>query len=139
MNPTLTVPLDPAVRLAIEMLDQRGDLSTLWVFGSHAKGTARSDSDLDLAALFARPINPLELADLAADLSVAIGRAVDLIDLDRASPILAHQVLKYGRLFVDRDPARRRRFFVRHVSVYDDLKILRREAEKSLLARIRHA
>ena len=69
MNPTLTVPLDPAVRLAIEMLDQRGDLSTLWVFGSHAKGTARSDSDLDLAALFARPINPLELADLAADLS----------------------------------------------------------------------
>lgn len=138
MSPPLAA-IDSRVQEAAQVLDRLSGLATLWVFGSRAKGTARSDSDLDLAALFDRPLQPAELADIAADLSVAIGLPVDLVDLDRASPILAHQVLKYGRLLVDRDPARRRRFFVRHVSVYDDLKILRREAEKALLERVRHA
>jgi uncharacterized protein len=139
MDPAPFASSDRSVHVAIEALDRLLGLSTLWVFGSEAKGTPNAESDLDLAALFDREIPPLELAEVAADLSFSLGRHVDLVDLDRVSPILAHQVLKYGRLLVDRNPSRRHRFFVRHVSVYDDLKILRREAEKALLARVGHA
>jgi len=59
------------------------------------------------------------------------------VDLDQASPILGMQVLKRGGLLVDRDPKRRLAFFTRTVSLYDDVKILRHEAERSLFERVR--
>jgi hypothetical protein len=41
---------------------------------------------------------------LRGEAEALLGRAVDLVDLDQASPILAYQVLEHGRLLVDRDP-----------------------------------
>jgi len=38
----------------VTFLDLRFGVDTLWLFGSEAAGTARKDSDLDLAALFRR-------------------------------------------------------------------------------------
>jgi len=73
-------------------------------------GEARGDSDVDLAALFSRPV-PVE-AVLAArlDLFNLLGRDVDLVDLRRASPILGRQVVRDGRLLLDRDPVDRHVF-----------------------------
>ena len=124
------------VERAIRWLDERFGVETLWLFGSEAKGTATAESDLDLAALFLRPPTPLERIEAAADLGSFLGREVDLIDLDRTTPILAMQVLRHGRLLVDRHPTRRAAFFGRTISMYEDLKIVRRGAEQALLQRM---
>lgn len=128
----------PDLDLAVERLDRRYGIDALWLFGSRAEGAVREDSDLDLAALFSRRPSPLELLETQADLGAELGMEVDLIDLDGASPILAMQVLKHGRLLVDRDPRRRTAFIVRTISMYEDLKIVRREAEQALFRRIAH-
>ena len=44
--------LDPAqLAKAVDLLDRRFGLEALLIFGSEARGTARADSDVDLAAL----------------------------------------------------------------------------------------
>src|SRR3954453_12995480 len=120
----------------VTFLDLRFGLDTLWLFGSEAAGTAREDSDLDLAALFRKHPSALEIFEARGDLGEILLRNVDLIDLDQASPILGMQVLRYSRLLVDRNPKRRYASFSRTISMYDDLKIVRRQAEKALFARM---
>jgi len=132
------MPTAPDLDLAVERLDRRFRLDALWLFGSRASGAARADSDLDLAALFHGRPSPLEVLEAQADLEAELGVELDLIDLDRASPILAMQVLRHGRLVVDRDLRRRTALVARTVSMYEDLKILRREAEQILFRRVAH-
>lgn len=119
-----------------EWLDERFGVDALWVFGSQASGTATSGSDVDLAALFRRPPSALGLLDVRANLAQMLSQDVDLVDLDRASPILVLQVLRHGRLLLDRDPARRHRLVAAAPGRYEDLKIVRREAERALLERV---
>lgn len=125
-------------RRATAVLDQRFGLEVLWLYGSAAKGTDRKDSDLDLGALFTRRPSGYELYKTALDLGDLLGRQVDLVDLDRAGPILGMQVLRYGRLLVDASSRRRHEFFARTVSLYEDLKIQRRPAEKAMFERMSH-
>jgi predicted nucleotidyltransferase len=125
-----------SLQQAADLLDQRFGLDTLWLFGSEAEGKAHQGSDLDLAALFRRQPEGLDLFDARTELEEILRRDVDLVDLDHASPILALQVLRRGRLLVDRNPVRRFSFSSRTLSMYEDLKIVRREGEQLLLERI---
>lgn len=118
-------------------LDKRFGLDTLWVFGSEAAGNARADSDVDLGGLFQRTPTSSELLDARLHLGAQVGREVDLVDLDRASPILVIQVLRHGRLLSDRNPAHRIRLMAAAPGRYEDVKIMRREAERSLIQRVR--
>jgi predicted nucleotidyltransferase len=120
---------------AVSFLGEQFGLEALWIFGSEAQGTARPDSDIDLAALFQGRPAPLDVLGALGDLEDILGREVDLVDLDQASPILAMQVLQHGRLLVDGNPDRRIAFFSRTLNLYDDLKIQRREVERALIAR----
>jgi predicted nucleotidyltransferase len=122
---------------AAEWLDERFGLDALWLFGSAASNRATSVSDIDLAALFKRSPSAVELLDARGDLSSLLGRTVDLVDLDRASPILVMQVLRHGRLLLDRDPARRIRVVASAPGRYEDLMIVRRESERLLVERVR--
>ena len=64
----------------------RPDVRLALVFGSIARGTARDDSDVDLA-IDAPGVDRLALA---RDLSLAVGREVDVVDLASAGyPLLA--------------------------------------------------
>ena len=122
----------------ISRLEDRWGLDALWVFGSRATGTARADSDWDLAALFQTRPDPVELFGMRGQFEVLAGVPVDVIDLDRASPVLTRQVLKHGELAVENN-RRRRIDFVAHVpGRYEDLCIVRRAAEQALVERIRH-
>jgi len=120
-----------------EVLEARFGLDALWVFGSVASGTAAVRSDVDLAALFAKRPAPLDLLDARSEIATLLGRDVDLVDLGRASPVLAMQVLRRGRLLVDRNPPRRRQFVAGAPGRYEDLKLQRRPTEAALLARVR--
>ncbi len=69
----------------------------IYAFGSRISGTARPDSDLDLAVLVAGYADPLILFDLAGDLSDVAGCAVDLLDLRAASTVMQYQIITTGQ------------------------------------------
>jgi predicted nucleotidyltransferase len=128
--------VDDIVRRAIALLEERVGIDALWLFGSRAVGAANQDSDIDLAVLLRQPVPPLELLEARSELSAELGCDVDVIDLDRASPILVMQVLRNGRLLLDRSPERRLTLTAHAPGWYEDVRIVRREAELALRERM---
>lgn len=88
--------LSPALLDALREALARGpELRLAVAFGSVAAGTARSDSDLDIAILPSDPALPLRVElELATELSNAAGREVDIVRLDRDDPLLHREVAK---------------------------------------------
>lgn len=83
-----------------QVLNQHGDIRLAILFGSLAKGRATPQSDLDLAVLMEAPLSAETRIALIGDLSQAIGRPVDLVDLRMVGEPLVGQILKHGvRLF----------------------------------------
>ena len=83
----LSARASPRVRLAL-------------LFGSQADGSARPDSDIDLALLCDRPLSGEERSALVADVGRTFGRAVDLVDLHRAPYPVTGEALG-GRRVID--------------------------------------
>jgi hypothetical protein len=79
---------------ALERLCRRHRIRRLALFGSRLKGTARSDSDIDLLVEFEPGGVPgfLGLAKIEADLSELLGRPVDLRTAAELSPHFRQQV-----------------------------------------------
>lgn len=128
--------MDGLPRELFELLDERLGVDCLWVYGSEASGRAREDSDLDLGVLARRRLSALDLAGVQADAEALAGCPVDLVDLDEVSPILAYQVLKHGRLEVDRNPSRRYRFTASLPGRREDVLLTRRPIEERLIRRV---
>jgi predicted nucleotidyltransferase len=106
------------------LLAPHGDVVAAYLFGSVARGTARSTSDVDVAVLLAadppRTLDGLHLG-LEGDLERGLGLPVQLVVLNRAPGDLVHRILRDGVLLVDRDPGARIRFEVRARNVYFDM------------------
>jgi predicted nucleotidyltransferase len=79
------------------------DLLAVHAFGSRVHGTARDDSDLDLAVLVAGYADPWVLFELAGELADLAGCPVDLLDLRAASTVMQHQILTTGVRWWARD------------------------------------
>lgn len=73
------------------------NLLAVYAFGSRVQGTARPDSDLDLAVLVAGKVPPLETWDLAQTLAIRFDHDVDLLDLRDASTVMQYQVITTGK------------------------------------------
>lgn len=71
-----------------------------YLHGSRAAGTARPDSDVDVAAWFGRPVDAWVVAG-------PLPEQVDLLVLDDAPLELAGRVAMRGRLLFQDDPAAR--------------------------------
>ncbi len=107
------------------------------VFGSAVNSRLQPDSDIDLALLFAEQQVPdaTEVIGLRADLEQIVRRNVDLVVLNTASPILAFQAAKYGKVLFCRDQRAYERFLVRLITEYADFKRIRRPIEAAIIAR----
>ena len=108
-----------------------------YLFGSHAEGTARSSSDVDFAVLLP-PGTPREKffrvrLDLTNALMDVFHRDVDVVILNEAPPLLAHQVVKFGRVvFEDPRTLPAVDFIVYAVSRYSDTRSTRALARRYL-------
>lgn len=95
-----------------------------YLFGSEARGEAGRGSDVDIAVLY-RNEPPSSLdglgLDLAAEIEDSLGRPVDLVVLNRASPDLIHRVLRDGILVLETDRSARIRFEMKARAEYLDL------------------
>ncbi len=75
---------------------QYPDITLAYVFGSVAKGTAQSNSDVDVAVLCDSPMTAEQQIALISDIAEATGRAVDLIDLATVGEPVLGQILRHG-------------------------------------------
>ena len=99
----------------VEAFDSRQDVTAVYLFGSTARGTAKANSDIDVAVLFDTPQPPSLDAPrfvIEGELERALGRTVDLIVLNDAPADLRIRVLRHGVLLLDRNPAARIAFEV---------------------------
>ena len=100
------------------------DAAAVYLFGSAARGEDRPDSDVDVAVLYGRPVEPglagLKLA-LAGDLEAHLGRRVDLVVLDSQPPDLVHRVLRDGLIVLENNRSTRIRFEVNARNQYFDV------------------
>lgn len=86
------------------------DVVAVYRFGSTVCGHERADSDVDLAVLAATPLDPVQRFALQEELAVALRRNVDLVDLRRASTVMAMQVVSTGEPIFIGNPVEQERF-----------------------------
>ena len=86
-----------------QVLERHQAIRLALLFGSLAKGTARFDSDLDLAVGADHPLDVDDTIELISDLAKATGRPVDLIDLSTVGEPLLGQIIAGGRRIVGSD------------------------------------
>jgi predicted nucleotidyltransferase len=109
-----------------------------YLYGSAARGEAHAGSDLDIAVLFEETppatLNGLRL-DIAGEIERIIGKPVDLVVLNRASPDLVHRVLRDGVLLHESDARARAEFETRKRAEYFDVLPYLRQYRRSVAKR----
>jgi predicted nucleotidyltransferase len=110
------------------------DLIALYRFGSQTKGSARPESDVDLAVLACHPIPALRRFELTQELAAQLHRDVDLVDLRNASTVMRMQVISTGECLASRDETGRREFEMYTYSDYARLNEERRDILKRISA-----
>ena len=83
------------------------DVIAIYVFGSSATGKDRSGSDIDLAVMVAGDFPGMARVEMETVLSNLLCMDVDLVVFGQSSPLLQHQILKYGRLVYEAAPRER--------------------------------
>jgi uncharacterized protein len=130
LQPVTEGPLAEAVR----RLEAELSASAVILFGSRARGHEGQRSDYDLAFLAGGAVPSWEkIRTLQVDLEELLRADVDLVLLDDASPVVAMQALRDGRLLACREAGRLQGFTVRTLTDYADLKQVRAPIERHLL------
>lgn len=78
------------------------------LFGSLAAGTARAESDIDVAVAFGAPMSADLRAALIGIVADAAGRPVDLVDLEAAQGLVLLRALQGSEILCDAPATRER-------------------------------
>jgi uncharacterized protein len=110
------------------VLERHDEISLAYLFGSVARSEHAESSDVDVAVLATNALSLDERGRLSEELARALGfsRAVDVIDLRDASPVLAAEVVRDGVTLVERDPRARFDFEMDAIRRFEDTRALRR-------------
>ncbi len=117
------------IRALAEVLDDEPQVLAAYHFGSSSDGTAHASSDVDVGVLFGTDIHLEELIRIEGRLDEAIPPKVDLVDVKRARPFVALEIIRGNR------------FFCRDETAADvfDLYVLRRAGDLEYFERERRA
>ncbi|MBI5344062.1 MAG: nucleotidyltransferase domain-containing protein [Deltaproteobacteria bacterium] len=106
----------------VPMFKDKG-LKLVLVFGSVVTGKMHKRSDIDLAFFFENRVDILDLTNRVIRL-LKTGN-VDVVDLDRASPLLRFSAAKNGNVLYERSPGLFSEFYSLAFRRYVDTKKLR--------------
>jgi predicted nucleotidyltransferase len=76
------------------------DVRLVYLFGSQVDGSATPSSDMDIAVLLKKKLDPVTRFDLEQTLAIKLNQDVDLVDLLTASTVLQNQVIMHGELLL---------------------------------------
>lgn len=88
----------PIRQKLVETLVEKENPAFILLFGSYAKGTARGDSDVDLAYYTEQPLSSYERFILAGELAQICETDVDLVNIREIDTIFAFQIFSTGIL-----------------------------------------
>ena len=120
----------------------RSEVVVAYLFGSAARGRRRRDSDVDVAVIFDAGLVTADKfrvrCELAGKIAAAAGvEFADVVDLEQAPPILAHQILGTGHVLFSRDERRRVLVTARQIMRFIDTRPLRRALDEATFRRLR--
>jgi predicted nucleotidyltransferase len=137
------LPKDFETRLArlVHAWGDDSDIAAAYLFGSRARGSASARSDIDLAVILDGGLDAdqrwSKRLDLLSRGTEILGTdALDLVVLEDAPIVLAHRVLRDGRLLFELDPCRRTQIAEGVMCRYLDEEYLRREIDRGLADRL---
>lgn len=111
----------------------------VYLFGSHAKGRAHEQSDVDIAVLYKSGAckDPFEQSlKISCDLMKRLNcNKVDVVVLNTATPVLKNQIYKYGVKVLCNDRLTAVKFKARSIIEYLDLLPVRRPSELAMKKR----
>jgi predicted nucleotidyltransferase len=81
------------LRQQLPLLQEHYHVDTLELFGSHVRGDARADSDLDVLVSFGQPPSLFRLVEMEQHLSDVLGVKVDLVLRDSLKPAVGRRIL----------------------------------------------
>ena len=98
------------------------EVAAVYLFGSRATGTARPDSDYDLAVV-SMPGQQAEARrlDILSDLARNGFENIDLTFLDRDNPVLQHEAVRLNQIVFRRPEFDHGSFYSRVVRMYFDI------------------
>jgi predicted nucleotidyltransferase len=90
------------------------DIEVIWLYGSQAKGTAHSQSDIDLAIAFKnfnlseldKKLRPQELTLILSEQLNLPDGTLSIIDINTVPVYLAINVVEYGRVIYSKNSSR---------------------------------
>ena len=82
-------------------------IQVMYLFGSHAAGRQRADSDVDIAVFTDGSESPTMDLELGVFIKQQIGSPVDVVVMHKVSPLLKHEVLRNKIRIYERDPSLR--------------------------------
>lgn len=114
-------------REAIKEYARQHGIFLMVLFGSRARGTARLDSDMDIAIHASHVLAPYELAQTSFDISSLFGFSgrVDIVDIGAASPLLLSRVARDGVLLFEAEPLCFARFRIYACKYFMETKLFR--------------
>jgi predicted nucleotidyltransferase len=119
-------PSDTA-RRATELLSRDPRVKLVYLFGSAADRQHPTPRDIDLAIWTDPPFSLDELTRRRADVVLATAGHIDLLSLNEAPIVLAHEVVESGRCLYVQDAEIETDFVTRTRSRYWDFKPYREE------------
>ena len=81
-------------QLVPEIIAKFPSIQIIYLFGSHASDTPKANSDVDIAVFTDGRETPTMDLELGAFLQQRLDRPVDVVIMQKVSPILQHEVLQ---------------------------------------------
>jgi uncharacterized protein len=128
-------------QLAPNLVQEIPFLKLLILFGSRATGQNHEDSDYDFALICDRQIYQdwkkkgkswFSLYSIFENVFELPNETVDIVDLDRCSPILAHEIANNGKPLYERQAGEYDAFISRSLISRENIKNLYQEQRQSI-------
>ena len=124
------------------LAEQLPNLQMLILFGSRARGEHRPDSDWDLAISYDEANRQTHIKEISNDYLTSLSilselfeinrDLIDLIELDRCSPLMKYQVARDGKLIYEKNTGDFLKFRVRAWKEYADTAKFRKIQKDSI-------
>jgi predicted nucleotidyltransferase len=119
------------MKQSLKPLYKRYGLALVLLFGSQALGKTHKYSDIDIAFLFEKDVTDSEFLNITNQtINLLKTDKVDLVNLNKASPLLERQVVKTGEVLYEKNPGIYAQFVSLAMRKYIDAKKIQ-QAKKS--------